>query len=31
VHAHPAIAEFQIGHVEGDKLGAPEGAGEAEQ
>jgi hypothetical protein len=31
VHAHSAIAEFQIGHVEGDKLGSPEGAGESEQ
>jgi len=30
VHAQAAIAEFQVGHVEGDKLGAPEGAGESE-
>jgi hypothetical protein len=31
VHAHSSLAEFQIGYVEGDKLGAPEGAGESEQ
>jgi hypothetical protein len=30
-HAHAASAEFQIGHVECDKLGAPERASEPEQ